>query len=577
MKNIEKLYCSPDTELIDILKIFNDAKIYDLPVGIALVVDSNNKLVGTITEGDVRRNILSNRSLNTPAKTFMRTDPITFPNNLSISEIIEKIPLELASHNRKSRKYLSKIIMVDKDGIPDRILPYHEIWEQKVAIHRHIVVIGLGYVGLTFGLVVADQGFIVTGYDTSSEKLKSLRELKSYIHEIGLNELLQKNYNKNFFVSDALPEDADVFIISVGTPIRFHDSKKIPVMNYLDEAIQLVSSKMKRGALVILRSTVPIGSCRKRVIPELEEKTGLKCGIDFHLAFAPERTIEGKALQELRTLPQVIGGFNEDSTEAAVALFREITPTIVRVSSLEVAEMVKLLNNTYRDYIFSYSNLMAKIASRFNIDIHEAIRSANEGYPRDRIPFPSPGVGGPCLTKDPYILANSDLDDSTEKNYLLNSREINESMYFAIIDRLEQQIKSTGKNADKTKILVCGLAFKGEPETDDLRHSTAIEIINQLKLRGYNISGFDPVASPEQISGYKIIYEKIPEGFAEKDVLMFLNNHKSFEKLDLQSMVLAMNEKPIIFDGWNLFRAKDIINIKPSVYMGISHTISSIE
>ncbi len=576
MKFIEKLFCSLETKLIDILKIFDDAKIYDLPVGIALVVDSNNKLIGTITEGDIRRHILSKSDLNATAKSLMRKDPITFPNNLSISKIIEKLPLELASHNRRSRKYLSKIIIVDKNGIPDRILPYHEIWEQKVAIHRHIVVLGLGYVGLTFGLVVADQGFIVTGYDTSQEKLKSLRELKSYIHEIGLNELLQKNYNKNFFVSDYLPDDAEVFVISVGTPIRSHDDNKIPVMTYLDDAVQLVSKKMKRGSLVILRSTVPIGTCRKKVIPVLEANTGFKCGIDFHLAFAPERTIEGKAIQELRTLPQVIGGFNEDSTEAAAALFRDITPTIVRVNSLETAEMVKLLNNTYRDYIFSYSNLMARIANQYNINIHEVIRSANEGYPRDKIPLPSPGVGGPCLTKDPYILANSDLDDCINKDYLLNSREINESMINIVIDRLEEQINIIGKEVGKVKILVCGLAFKGEPETNDLRHSTAIEIINQLKLRGYNVSGYDPVASPEQISSYNIKFEKINEGFLSKDVVMFLNNHKSFEKLDLCSMVLAMNEKPIIFDGWNLFRDKDIISIRPSVYMGISHIISSI-
>ena len=139
----------------------------------------------------------------------------------------------------------------------------------------------------------------------------------------------------------------------------------------------------------------------------MKKKSGLKCGIDFHFSFAPERTAEGKAIIELKTLPQIIGGINKDSVNATSAIFRDVTSSNIIVDSLESAEMVKLLNNSFRDYIFAFANKVSQIASNFNIDIVKTIRAANEGYIRDPIPLPSPGVGGPCLTKDPHIFAST--------------------------------------------------------------------------------------------------------------------------------------------------------------------------
>ncbi|MGB0178116.1 MAG: nucleotide sugar dehydrogenase, partial [Owenweeksia sp.] len=453
------------------------------------------------------------------------------------------------------------------------------LWEQRIATHRHIVAVGLGYVGLTLALALADAGFKITGVDVDKEKVNKLRRGDSYIHEVGLPELLRENINKNFFAEAELPDDGDVFIISVGTPVISLEEGNLPqpVLDYLEASLEMIAKKLRPGNLVILRSTVPVSTCRSYVIPRLEELTGMRCGFDFHLSFAPERTAEGKAIKELRELPQIIGGYNIDSVEATAAIFKELTSTIIRVDSLEGAEMAKLINNSFRDYVFAYSNFVSQLASKFNINIFDVIRAANEGYPRDKVPLPSPGVGGPCLTKDPYIFssvaAKVDLKDVVFKD----SRFINEGMHPFIVEAVKKQLQEVGKNIKTAKVLICGLAFKGYPETGDIRNSTSVEILKMMEAEGADVYGYDPVALPEEIEEFKIKNVSVPAGFEGMDMVMFLNNHKSFERLDVFQMVRAMNENPIVFDGWNSFHEEDILNARPSVYMGLSHVSSSLE
>jgi UDP-N-acetyl-D-mannosaminuronic acid dehydrogenase len=577
MNLLQRISCKESNTLLDVLNIFNNAKAFDLPSGITLVVDDSNILVGTITEGDVRRAILEHHSLDTTAGICMERNPITFSQNLAISEILEILPKELLKRNRKANKYLSKIVIVDDNKKPIRVLDYHELWEQKVASHRHLVVIGLGYVGLTMALVMADAGFMVTGVEVNETRFDMLNSGNSYIHEIGLPELLKEQLNRNFFVSREIPDHGDVFIISVGTPVEEDGSgKKMPVMKYLIDACNKIGKVLKRGNLVILRSTVPIGTCSDIVKPELEKLSGLKCGIDFHLSFAPERTAEGKALKELRSLPQIIGGYNNDSLEATAAIFRDITPTIVKVESLEAAEMAKLINNTFRDYIFAYANQMAQIASRFNINVFSVIKAANEGYVRDPVPLPSPGVGGPCLTKDPHIFASVAEQFSFSGEIFSKGRIINESMHGYIYSNVVKHLSISGKELKDCNILVCGLAFKGYPETGDIRNSTSIDIALLFKDKVKALYGYDAVALPEEVREYGIEPVDIPDGFSNIDVVLFLNNHKNFDKINIYEMIRLMNDKPVIFDGWNLFRHEDILDIRPCTYIGLSMNRSSL-
>ena len=577
MKDIEKYILSSHHTLLDAFQVFDTTSKLGMPAGIAVLVDEINKVVGTITEGDIRRALLDGAVLNAPVTRAAQRNPICFHESLSFREILEALPKELERRGRRSKKYLGKILLTDDEGRLARLLDYHQLWEQKVASHRHVVVIGLGYVGLTLAVALADAGFMVTGVENNGNKVQSLAQGNSYIKETGLNEVLREQINRNLYVHTELPEEGDVYIISVGTPLEKNGSAQPrPLLKYIHQACESVGQHLRPGNLVILRSTVPAGTSRNTVLPLLEQHSGLKCGRDFHLAFAPERTAEGKAMKELRELPQVIGGFNEESMEAAAALFRDLTPAIIRVSSLEAAEMVKLVNNSFRDLIFSFSNQVSQIAAAFNIDVMEVIKAANQGYPRDPVPLPSPGVGGPCLTKDPYIFHH--VAEKLEVGHTLfeQGRTVNESMHPFIVDRIIGQLIQLGKPAGQAKVLVCGLAFKGRPETGDIRNSSAVAIHHLLKKHTPHIKGHDPVAEIKDLQDEDIEPATLYDGFAGLDAVLFLNNHRFYEKLDLFKMIRMMASRPIILDGWGLFHAEDILKARACVYMGLSVIRSSI-
>lgn len=562
-----------------VLQVFQLTSDNSLPTGIAVVVDQNNCVEGVVSEGDIRRAIIDGKTVDENISNIYTKNPICLNHKLSYTEILNLIPQELSKRNRKSKKFLSNIILTNNKNKFIKVIAYNELWEQKVATHRHVVVLGLGYVGLTLGLVLSDEGFLVTGVDLDSQKIFKLKNKESYVFENGLQELLREQSGKNFIPSIEIPDDGDVYVISVGTPVakKHNDNSPLPILDYIKDLSINLGKKLTPGNLVILRSTVPTGTTRNVVIPLLEKHSGLKCGYDFHLSFAPERTAEGKALKELRELPQIIGGVNEDSVEATAALFRELTPTIVRVSSLEAAEMVKLINNSFRDIVFSYSNYVTQIASQYNLDVVEIIKAANQGYPRDPVPLPSPGVGGPCLTKDPYIFSTiTKLNLGNQTSLFEYGRMINESMHKYIVDKVNLEISKLGKDISKSKIFVCGLAFKGRPETGDVRNSSAVEIYHLLKYSTKNIIGHDPVASIEEIKDVGIIPVKFEEGIKNSDVVLFLNNNEYYEKLDMYDVVRKMGNNPIIVDGWKIFRAEDILNAKPSVYMDLSQIKKSI-
>tara|TARA_B110000238_G_C16136597_1_gene444013 strand:+ start:2407 stop:4155 length:1749 start_codon:yes stop_codon:yes gene_type:complete len=574
---ISNLFCSKETSLKEVLDKFDKASTYNLPSGIALFVNNHKSLIGVISQGDIRRALLKDTSLEEKAYKYMIDSPITFNSSDSLSIILEKLPEELNIRNRKSSKFLDKIILVDDKNTPIRIIGYHELWEQKVAIHRNISIIGMGYVGLTLALVMADSGFNITGIESNKKTLNLLKKGESHIFENGLLELLNENLNRNLIFEKEV-DTSDVFIISVGTPIFCNsDEEMVPNMDYLEGASFSVGRKLSVGNLVVLRSTVPVGTTRNFVKDILEKESGLVCGIDFHLSFAPERTAEGSAIKELRSLPQIIGGFNQDSIRVTSAIFRDITSTIVTVTSLEEAEMVKLINNSFRDYIFAFSNHIAKIASKYNINAHRLINSSNKGYIRDPIPYPSPGVGGPCLTKDPYIFSFVTDQHSINHKLFLNGRKVNESMHNFVYEQFMKALKLAGKEGKKNKILFCGLAFKGNPETGDIRNSSSVEIIKIFLKHNYDLYGYDAVASSEEIESIGLSYHDINSGFDEFDAVLFLNNHTKFQKINPFNMVSNMKEKPIIFDGWDLFQEKEILSVKPSIYLGLSNILSSIK
>jgi len=420
---------------------------------------------------------------------------------------------------------------------------------------KKISVIGLGYVGQTLAVTLAEAGFTVYGTDTDEDTLKRLKSGKSLIQEPNINDLIAKHLGKDLFIGTSQEiytnNSIEAFIMCVSTPFDRLAGK--PDSTAVENAASEVQGHLKHGLLVIMRSTLPIGATRGLVKPILE-RSGLRVGKDISLAFAPERTIEGNALQELRTLPQIIGGIDEESLSQASDIFKQIAPIIIPVSSLEAAEAIKLLDNSYRDVRFAYANEIAMYFENAGLNAFEIIRAANQGYPRNSIPVPSPGVGGACLSKDPYILISSAQSTSEKLEIVAKAREINEAIPQRIVARLRKEGQLANKN-----IFISGFAFKGQPETNDMRESPTVELVRLLKKENAHIFGYDPCVEDWKIKSLGIDYvSNLEDGIKGADIAIFMINHHSFLELDISQLARMMTPGGIIFDGWGLFDRKEI-------------------
>ena len=260
--------------------------------------------------------------------------------------------------------------------------------------------VGLGYVGVTLAVALARCGYEVAGYDRERRVVEGLAAGRPHLYEPGIEEALRETLGRTLRVAaDLRDTPADAAIICVSTPVD--PATHRPNLANLRAAAQQVAEECGPETLVVVRSTVPVGASRAVVLPELLARWGRA-----RLAFAPERTIQGQALRELTELPQVVGGLDDASLEAAVALFERLTRRVVPVSSLEAAELVKLVNNAHTDLIYSFGNEVALLAERLRVDPLEVIRAANVEYPRPDLSKPG-FVGGGCLSKDPYILVET--------------------------------------------------------------------------------------------------------------------------------------------------------------------------
>tara|TARA_B110000495_G_scaffold181932_1_gene177056 strand:- start:1796 stop:3097 length:1302 start_codon:yes stop_codon:yes gene_type:complete len=416
----------------------------------------------------------------------------------------------------------------------------------------NVCVVGLGYVGLTLALTLADLGIKVSGIDTNKDTTKKLNQSIATISEKGLEELLKKNLNKNFQILENFEnKEFEIFIICVGTPLN--ENKK-PILEYIVSATNEIGTVLKKGQTIILRSTVPVGTTKNTIIPILENNSGLKAGKDFEVSFAPERTAEGVALSELRKNPQIIGSLTEKGFKKTEQLFLKMTKTILPVSNIETAEMMKLIDNSYRDVHFAYSNEIALICEMLKIDARECIEKANFEYPRNQIAMPSPGVGGPCLSKDPYILVNIANTFDYDPKLISHSRWVNENVPVFLSSKIIKKLEKLDKKSEKIKIFVIGFAFKGNPETDDIRESSTIVLVNELKKKFTNIQGYDPVVSKKQIEDLGVRYTEFEEGFIDSDCIIIMNNNKSYFSHNIENLMKKTNKPCIFVDTWSMFK-----------------------
>ena len=510
---------------------------------IGFIVDKNFSLIKAVSDGDIVRYLINSKnSINDPVFNIHERRPIFIRENFSEDD----------KKNAFSKSIDVLPILNEKDVITDIIFKDNIIDHQDIH-SKKIGIVGLGYVGLTLGLVLADKGFNVSGFDINKDLIDQLNSKKSPFFENGIDLYIKKNIGKRLNVTHEVDKfSADIYIISVGTPI---DKKTLlPNTKSLHASIEIISKALKINDLVIMRSTMPINFTNKFVIPNIKKLSGLEPGKDFFISVCPERTIEGNALNELTTLPQIIGGYDHKSSELSASFFNEISHTVVDVGSLQAAEMSKLIDNSYRDHRFAFANNMSILSEKLNVDFNDIVKKANLGYDRNDIPLPSPGVGGPCLSKDPYILSKAFNDFNLSSDLILNVRKINESGPKNISHRIKNYFNENKNIQSSPKIFIIGFAFKGNPETSDLRDSTTLWLVDELRKQGFNnLYGFDPVIDNSELEDIGIKTCSVADGFNSADAVLIMNNHLSYNKLDIINLSLSMNKKGLLYDAWSMF------------------------
>jgi UDP-N-acetyl-D-mannosaminuronic acid dehydrogenase len=411
----------------------------------------------------------------------------------------------------------------------------------------------MGYVGLTLTAALARKGYVVHGVDVQPTVIDALSRGRPHIFEPGVEEVFAECVGKSIFISDRLPEDVDAAVLSVSTPVDEHT--RLPNLTNLAAAAEQVARWCGRRTLVVVRSTVPVGTSRRVVLPPLEAAWGA----DVRLVMAPERTIQGQALRELVELPQVIGGLDEHSLRAGLDLFSGLAERLVPVSSLEAAELVKLSNNCHTDLIYAYGNEVALIAESHGLDPLEVIRAANLDYPRPDLAKPG-YVGGGCLSKDPYIMIasaeNGQVDGARAPFLIGPARALNEHLPVHVAGTVVDLIRTARGSAEGARLAVLGWAYKGWPPTDDMRGTPIASMEPIFRAAGLTVLGHDPMVTDEVIRRYGGEPVSLDKAF-DADAVLVINDHPDYRAIDVGSL---LGERPpkVVYDSWRILDEKAI-------------------
>ncbi len=356
---------------------------------------------------------------------------------------------------------------------------------------QKICVLGLGYIGLPTASTFASHGLQVVGVDVNPAVVSSLQNGYLHIYEPGLRTLVQSALRSGNLVIAPQPEPADAFIIAVPTP--FDDQKKAD-MRFVISATEAIVPHLRKGNLVVLESTSPPCTITDVVTPILE-RSGLKAGTDFHLCYSPERVLPGQILRELIENARVIGGVNPESSQAGKDLYGVFVRGEIILTDATTAEMVKLMENTYRDVNIAIANEFSRLADRFGVDVWEAIEIANR-HPRVNILKPGPGVGGHCISVDPWFLVEKAPDLT---NLIRTTRNVNDSQPHFVVELMRRAL---GGDLHGKAVALLGLTYKAD--VDDVRESPAIEIAHLLVKAGCTVNLYDPYVQKIQVQGARL-------------------------------------------------------------------------
>lgn len=435
-------------------------------------------------------------------------------------------------------------------------LNFNRLYKKIKNHNAKICIFGLGYVGLPLVCLVAERGYEVIGVDVDDKKINLINNGISPIEDDELKDKLKTLKGKIKATSDGLKavKESDIIIICVPTPV---DENYHPDLRYVKEATEVISKGLKKGQLVVLESTVaPLTT--ENILKPILEKSGLKSNEDFYLCFCPERIDPGNKKFKLKNIPRVVGGINKESMDIAINFYNSILDSeVLGLSSPRSAEAVKIMENTFRDINIAFVNEMAKSFDRLGIDVTEVIRGASTKPFAFMTHYPGCGVGGHCISVDPYYLIEQASKEGFEHRFLQLSREINNSMPEYTVDRVIEGLNEIAKSVKGTKITVLGLAYKGN--VDDTRESPAFKIIEKLKKINGDVKVFDPYI-PE-MSDFDTLDEAL-----NCECIIIVTDHNEFKNLDL-NLVKRRGIK-VIIDGRNILD-KGKIKELGIVYKGI--------
>ena len=415
-----------------------------------------------------------------------------------------------------------------------------EIHKQKICI------IGLGYIGLPAAAMFASNGYKVVGVDINNKVIDALEKGEVIIEEPYLKNIVQQEVISGNLTASKEPQEADVFIIAVPTPLT---KDKNADMSFVKKATESIIPYLKKGNIVVLESTSPTGTVKNLIIPILK-KSGLKIGEELYIGYCPERVLPGQILFELVNNNRVIGGINRKSAEKIKDLYQTFVKGEIYLTDTITAEMCKIVENTYRDVNIAFANELSKICENIGIDVWEVVKLCNK-HPRVNIHQPGPGVGGHCLAVDPWFIVER---NPALARIIKIARETNDNMPQFIFNKIENILKNI-KGVKKVTIL--GITYKAN--IDDTRESPIINLIELLEKHNYKISVVEPYVKEFR---YKV--ENVAEAANNTDLLVLAVNHKNFKELDFDLIAKKMRNK-IILDTRNYFD-KNIVESKGFKY-----------
>lgn len=408
-----------------------------------------------------------------------------------------------------------------------------------------IGVVGLGYVGLPLIRAIAQQGYTIVGYDVDNSKIAKLKAGQSYLKHLG-DDFAQELAHSDQFTptsDESALTQCDVIILCVPTPLGPHHE---PDLSYVIASTKLCARVLKPGQLVVLESTTYPGTTRDVMLPILEQ-TGLRAADDFFLAYSPEREDPGRANSTTDRIPKLVGGIDPISTNLCVELYESFINNVHEVSSAEIAESAKLLENIYRAVNIALVNELKVVFDRMGIDIWETIEAAKTKPFGFQAFYPGPGLGGHCIPIDPFYLTWKAKETGYATRFIELAGEINRHMPHYVVSRIADALNEHEHAIKGANILVLGVAYK--PDVDDSRESPAAEIIEQLLARGANVSYHDPhVTTFPEMRDHDIDLSSVdltPERLAQSDCVVIVTDHTNVD------YTMIANHAPLVVDTRN--------------------------